>query len=177
MNPWLETTLGPVLDRLPFLRGRRRAADWRQVLGAVPVRNRLLEWTEEPEGVVLRVPLRREGFFRWINRIMPAPEHRKVVLDEIGSDVWRMCDGETPVEGIIRALAKKYQLNRREVELSLSLYLKQLARRGYLGLVAAEPPPAATPAAKDVDRPKNGQRKKRRCRQKGRSGSAQHPSG
>jgi hypothetical protein len=176
MKDWLENTLSPLLDRLPFLRGRRRAADWRQVLGAVPVRNRLLEWTEEPEGVVLQVPLRREGIFRWVNRIVPAPEHRKVALDEIGSDVWRMCDGETPVEGIIRALAKKYQLNRREVELSLSLYLKQLARRGYLGLVAAEAAPVA-PTARDEARPKSGQRKKRRCRQKGRSGTAKHPSG
>ena len=177
MRDWLETTFGPLLDRLPFLRRWRAKVDWREVLGAVPVRNRLLEWTEEPEGVVLRVPLRREGVFRWVNRVLPAPDHRKVALDEIGSEVWRMCDGATPVEGIIRALAKKYQLNRREVELSLSLYLKQLARRGFLGLVAADAAPPETAAGQGQDRAAGSQRKKRRCRQKGRSGSVQPPSG
>jgi hypothetical protein len=38
------------------------------------------------------------------------------------------------VDGIVRQLAKKYRLNRREVELSLAKYLQQLARRGLIGL-------------------------------------------
>jgi len=126
-----------LLDSIPFLR-RRPQADWREVLRALPVRNSRLDWSEDDAGMVaLRIPQREDRWVRILNRIAAAPEHKQVVLDEIGSDVWRLCDGVTPVETIVRALMKKYKLSRREVELSLSLYLKQLAKRGYLGLAVA----------------------------------------
>jgi len=38
------------------------------------------------------------------------------------------------VDGIVRQLSTQYRLSRREVELSLSRYLQQLARRGLVGL-------------------------------------------
>jgi hypothetical protein len=133
-----------ILDRIPFLR-RRAQTDWLEVLRALPVRNSRLEWSEDEQGLVtLRVPQRQDRWVRFLNRIASAPAHKQVVLDEIGSDVWRLCDGTSNVEAIVRALMKKYKLSRREVELSLSLYLKQLAKRRYLALALA---PAEEPAS------------------------------
>jgi Coenzyme PQQ synthesis protein D (PqqD) len=147
-----------LLDSIPFLR-RRSQTDWREVLRALPVRNIRLDWSEDDAGMVaLRIPQRQDRWVRFLNRIAAAPEHKQVVLDEIGSDVWRMCDGATPVEAIVRALMKKYKLSRREVELSLSLYLKQLAKRGYLGLALA-PEPVESGAA-----PVRGRRKRKECK-------------
>jgi hypothetical protein len=156
--------LTALLDFIPHFR-RRRAPDWRQVLAAVPVRNRLLEWSEDDELLVtLCVPKRRDRVGRVLNRFFSAPEHRRVALDELGSDVWRLCDGERSVESIIVALARKYKLNRREVEVSLSLYLKQLGKRGYLGLLAAPAAPTSTQkAAKPAAR--SSRRKRKRCKQ------------
>src|SRR5205823_10868603 len=111
--------------------------------------------SEDDAGMVaLRIPQRQDRWVRFLNRIAAAPEHKQVVLDEIGSDVWRMCDGATPVEAIVRALMKKYKLSRREVELSLSLYLKQLAKRGYLGLALA-------PASEEKTVAASGRRKRK----------------
>ena len=130
-----------ILDYLPF---RRAPADWRAVLRALPLRNSRIDWSADEEGLVtLRIPQRQDRWARFLNRIATAPDHRRVALDEIGSDVWRLCDGATTVEAVVRALMKKYKLSRREVELSLSLYLKQLAKRGYLGLALAPAPGAA----------------------------------
>ena len=108
--------------------------------------------------VALRIPRRQDRWARFLNRIATAPDHKQVVLDEIGSDVWELCDGGTSVETIVRALMKKYKLSRREVELSLSLYLKQLAKRGYLGLaLAPDVPDGQEPRAR-------GRRKNKECK-------------
>jgi len=147
-----------LLDAIPFLR-RRSQTDWREVLRALPVRNSHLDWSDDDSGMVaLRIPQRKDRWVRFLNRIATAPDHKQVVLDEIGSDVWRMCDGTTSVEAIVRALMKKYKLSRREVELSLSLYLKQLAKRGYLGLALASEP------IDDAKAPDPNRRKRKECK-------------
>src|SRR5205823_4174179 len=92
----------------------------------------------EPQGatddvalVVLKVPRRQDGYWRILNRMFEGPAYREVILDELGTDVWLLCDGGTSVEALIRSLAKKHKLERREVELSLTTYLTTLVRRGY----------------------------------------------
>ena len=138
----------PVWDRLvarvPFLAERFGPKFSRaDVLNARPFRNPLIEWElRKPEGeedaagpeVVLHVPRRQDRLGKLLNRFFEGPSHRDVVLDELGTDVWQLCDGEASVEAIIRALAKKHKLERREVELSLTMYLRTLAKRGFIGL-------------------------------------------
>jgi hypothetical protein len=63
-----------------------------------------------------------------------APPYKQVVLDEVGSDVWNLCTGDNDVDTIVKTLARKYKLGRREVELSLANYLRTLAQRGLIGL-------------------------------------------
>jgi hypothetical protein len=113
------------------------------VLSAVPFRNPMVEWElREPDAegrppvpeVVLQVPRRQDRWGRLLNRFFEGPTHKQVVLDELGTDVWQMCDGETSVEALIRGLAKKHKLERREVEISLTMYLRTLAQRGFIGL-------------------------------------------
>jgi hypothetical protein len=143
-RPALPPKLDALLNRIPFI-ARRRALqfDRRDVLSARPFRNELIEWeVREPDedaresvpAVVLRVPRRGDRWGQMLNRFFEGPSHRQVILDELGTDVWQMCDGQTSIEALIRALAKKHKLERREVELSLTLYLKTLAKRGFIGL-------------------------------------------
>ena len=140
----LPPRLDALLNRVPWVARRRAEQFSRQnVLSARPFRNELIEWEvrepeeggrEEAPAVVLRVPRRQDRWGRMLNRFFEGPSHRQVILDELGTDVWQMCDGETSIEALIRALAKKHKLERREVELSLTMYLKTLARRGFIGL-------------------------------------------
>jgi hypothetical protein len=129
--------------RVPFIaRQRVPKLGRKDVLEATPFRNELIDWelqeaaeaTAEEPLVVLRVPRRQDRWGRLLNRFFEGPSHRQVILDELGTDVWQMCDGETTVEALIRALAKKHKLERREVEVSLTTYLQTLARRGFIGL-------------------------------------------
>jgi hypothetical protein len=142
-HPWLNA----LVSRLPPVAQRRAARFSRgDVLSAKPFRNPVIEWElrtpeaktdAEPAGepeVVLQVPRRQDRMGKMLNRFFEGPDRRQVVLDELGTDVWQMCDGETSVEALILALAKKHKLERREVELSLTMYLRTLAKRGFIGL-------------------------------------------
>src|SRR5438876_8178181 len=106
-----------------------------EILSAVPVRNTLIEWEmNEHDEVVLKIPRRQDRVGRILHRVFVAPPFKQVVLDEVGSDVWQLCTSENSVGTIVKTLAKKYKLGRREVELSLANYLRTLAQRGYIGL-------------------------------------------
>jgi len=123
-----------------------------EILAAVPIRNALIEWeTNDHDEVVLQIPCRKDKTGRLLHRFFAAPPFKQVVLDELGSDVWNLCTGENNVDAIVKALAKKYKLGRREVELSLANYLRTLAQRGYIGL-AKQPAPRARREAPDARR-------------------------
>jgi hypothetical protein len=118
-----------------------------EILAAVPVRNSLVEWeTNEQEEVVLRIPQRQDQAGQLLRRFFAAPPFKQVVLDELGSDVWHLCTGENNVDAIVKEIARKYKLGRREVELSLANYLRTLAQRGYIGLAKGQVPGARRPA-------------------------------
>lgn len=118
--------------------GRRRAPSLsrQEALAAIPIRNDQVRWeVNGRQEVVLLIPRRQDRLGQLLNRIFAAPEHRQIVLDEIGSEVWQLCDGEHTVDEIVRTLTSRHRLSRREVELSLTLYLQQLARRRLIGLI------------------------------------------
>ena len=123
-----------------------------EILTAVPIRNSLIEWEiNAQDEVVLKIPRRADRAGRILHRVFAAPPYKQVVLDEVGSDVWQLCTGENNVDTIVKTLAKKYKLGRREVELSLANYLRTLAQRGYIGLVK-DSAISDQPAAKGVRR-------------------------
>src|SRR5208282_1986160 len=74
---------------------------------------------EEKEGgvITLIVPFRAPGWIQRVSERLGAGEgERTIELDEIGSLVWRMCDGKTTVREMIQSLAERYKLNRKEAE-------------------------------------------------------------
>ena len=119
----------------PRAKASRRAAtpSRREWLALTPVRNPALEWAEEEGGVVLHIKRARNWKTRLLNLLFPLPEEHRVALDSIGSMVWRLSDGGSTIEQIARALARELQIERREAELSLQQFFKELGRRGYIG--------------------------------------------
>lgn len=111
-----------------------------QMLAAVPVRNGAVQWAREtrdeerPDVALLRIPRRADRFGNAVAKVFKLPDFRKLELDEIGSDVWELCDGTQTVDQVTRAICAKYRLNRRQAEASVTAYLKQLAERRLVAL-------------------------------------------
>lgn len=116
---------------------KSKAPTWREMLELRPMRNPALEWSEENERVVLHIrhEQKKSWKVRLVSLLVPIPDDRRIALDAIGTDVWRMLDGQNTVGKIARTLAKKYKLAPREAELSLQQFFKVLGRRGYVGFI------------------------------------------
>lgn len=93
----------------------------------IPAQNR--EWLENDEGqVVLLIPkfgAHRLG--RWLMSRMKEPNYR-VKLDEVGSFVWRRCDGANTVDEIGKQLAEQFGDKVAPVRERLDIFFKQLSR-------------------------------------------------
>lgn len=100
-----------------------------------PLRNPKLEWHEDKDNghIVLTIQRVTNWKTRVLGLMVPIPDEKTVVLDKIGTDVWKMLDGKNTVGQIAKALARSYQIEPREAELSLQQFFKELGRRGYVG--------------------------------------------
>ena len=104
------------------------------VMQSRPVRNTLIKWEESENGEVsLVVPQKETLWVKIVSKAFMLPKSRVVVLDEVGSSVWTMCDGHNSIDTIVRALNNKYKLTRKEAETSLMAYFRKLGKRGMLG--------------------------------------------
>lgn len=63
-----------------------------------------------------------------------APMRRVLELDEMGSTVWGWLDGRNTAGELAALLAARYGLHGREAEVSMAAFLRELGRRGIIGL-------------------------------------------
>jgi hypothetical protein len=108
-----------------------------QSLGACALHNSGVRVVRDADGVVtLYVPFRAsplvEKLCRWFK---VPPSDAKFELDEIGTFVWDSCDGTVPIHGMVERLATRYKLSRKEAEASLTIFLRNLVRRGLIAIV------------------------------------------
>jgi len=117
-----------------------KALTRREALSALPMRNDALKTETTAKGEFLvTVPRRTDWVGRALALVFAVPKERKIALDQVGADIWELCDGRHTVEDIIAALTRKYRLNRKEAEVSLTAYLRQLGRRGLIGFAVPKP--------------------------------------
>jgi len=110
-------------------------------LTAYPVRNRSLEYQRLESGeLAITVRRRSELWARLLSKVFVVPRQRQVLLDEVGADIWELCDGEHTVRDLVAHVARKYQLNRKEAEVSLTAYLRNLGKRGLVGFAVPAAP-------------------------------------
>ncbi len=103
-------------------------------MAARPVRNKNLKVRRDDEGnVVITIPRRRSWWANFLATILNMPDEKKVALDKIGTAVWDQCNGKRTVQAIVEFFVEKYKLNRREAEVSMFAYLKELTKRGFIG--------------------------------------------
>lgn len=63
-----------------------------------------------------------------------TPMVRKLELDELGTRVWRLLDGKRNVAEVAAELAAEYGLHKREAEVSVTGFLRELGKRGLIAL-------------------------------------------
>jgi hypothetical protein len=94
----------------------------------------------------IRIQLTAQGLVRisypislkpWIARLLPnriSLPIRTLELDTMGSFVWQHIDGKTSVLELSEIVTKKYACHPSEAEHSVAAFVRQLGRRGILGL-------------------------------------------
>jgi hypothetical protein len=121
---------------------QRTPPDRRRIMALMPIRNPHASWTPPvgPLPVIIRIPLQRRPapkLLLWLatkfaNR--KPPDNRSLELDPVGSFVWRAVDGRTTVRQLIWRMVAEYKLNRKEAEVALLDFLRQLSSRNLIAL-------------------------------------------
>jgi hypothetical protein len=156
---------------LEKLRWRKRKPPFskEQVLASKPLRNPQLEWEKNEDGEMV-VTIRRRSSWKAkaLGLLFPIPNQRTIVLDEPGTFVWEMCDGETDIQTMMRRLAQRYQLNIKEAELSLTTYLRNMGKRGLVGFAisATNGSKSQASSGEQNDAQRSRERKRRRKRKR-----------
>jgi hypothetical protein len=126
-----KATRGEILAARPL---RNEQITWERVVRLADIANEELTDEERVPIVMLVIPRRKDRLGNIMAAWLKLPETRKVELDEMGSDVWEKCDGNTSVDVINRDICAKYRLNKRQGEVSVTAYLKMLADRHFIRL-------------------------------------------
>jgi hypothetical protein len=103
-----------------------------QSLDAVVVASSAISIREREDGcITLGIPFRPTPFIAWLSRKLGVATdgERPLELDEIGSFVWRMFDGRTTVRQMIARLSEDYKLNRKDAEVSLTAFIRNLVKK------------------------------------------------
>jgi hypothetical protein len=130
----IKYTLGRYL---PFLKIQPPEMDRLGAMTLRPAHNALLTWEKRESGeTVLTIPENKSvgALTRMMAKWLSAPTERKVELDEVGGFVWELCDGSNTIEAIIAKTGKQYKMNRREAEVSVTMFLQMLHERNFIGL-------------------------------------------
>ena len=108
-------------------------------LACIPRKNDDINWQELDNGDILftyAIPLSR--FFTALHQKFSKNKAeiptKKLQLDQMGSFVWYLIDGNNTVKDIIRTFAKNYKVTSQEAETAVAAFLKTLGQRGFIGL-------------------------------------------
>ena len=115
----------------PFDRGR--------ILDALPLRNQLIKWeVDDKEEVSLVIPQQQKLWIRIASKVFSLPNKRVIVLDDVGSYVWQLCDGNNSINQIVKHLSMQYRMTRKEAETSLFTFMRQLGKRNIIGFAVSK---------------------------------------
>ena len=110
-----------------------------QALACIPVRNNVINWDVLDSGLVqveyvlVLKPFLQSIFKRFGNNPSELPT-RKLQLDALGSQVWQMIDGRRTTSQLIEEFARYHGISTQEAEQSITLFLRELGRRGLIAL-------------------------------------------
>ena len=112
---------------------RTEALKCTPVISAQVVEERL-----ESGEVIIRYPVTIRPFFATVVKRFGGPDDyvqpRKLELDKLGASVWDLIDGKRSIRQLIQIFAETHQLQFREAEVAVTQFIRELGRRGLIGL-------------------------------------------
>ena len=110
-----------------------------EALNCRPVKNDAAEEIRIETGeVLLTYPARARPWAEaLLRRLGGAPDgvrKKKLQLDELGSAVWGLLDGDRSVRQVIQLFSEQHQLHPKEGEVAVTQFLRELGKRGLIGL-------------------------------------------
>jgi hypothetical protein len=110
-----------------------------EALACIPVKSRhVREQRLESGEVLVLYPVAVRPWMtrlaRWLGMADSPPRTAKLQLDQLGSSVWAKLDGQTPLRRIAAAFAEDHRLERKEAEVAITQFIRELGRRGLIGL-------------------------------------------
>ncbi|OGF45254.1 MAG: hypothetical protein A2452_10080 [Candidatus Firestonebacteria bacterium RIFOXYC2_FULL_39_67] len=104
------------------------------LLKSRPLKNPGIKYEEKNGEIHLALERKKTLSASLLAKIFIVPRNKVLILDKIGSEVWKLCDGKNKLVDIIKQLSKNHKLSQYEAEVSLMEYFKILAKRGIIGL-------------------------------------------
>lgn len=118
------------------------AAQRAWALACIPVRNPAVRVEQRESGVLrLTYPLPVKP---WVARLaerigaQDSPMQKTLELDEMGTAAWELIDGGKNVADMAEEFSKRYSLHPREAETAMTAFLRDLGRRGIVGMAEPE---------------------------------------
>ena len=106
-------------------------------LACIPQKSRTVTCEIQENGdVLLEYPLQIKPFFLQLTERYFKKKQmdmtKKLELDQMGSMVWGMVDGESDVKTLIKQFASETGISLQESELSVTTFFRELGRRGLI---------------------------------------------
>ena len=100
---------------------------------------RKLESEERKDGrhVVLRPKFGGGRVGRWLATLVHDP-HYRIQLDDVGTFVWKACDGQTPLGRIVDGMRRRFGSNVEPADKRLLAFVGQMRRAGLLSWESSE---------------------------------------
>lgn len=132
---------------------KRPDMDRTRVMKLFPLRNQLITWEVDEKGEAsLVVPQKDKRWVRLASKLFMLPNKRVIVLDAIGTYVWKMCDGKHTISQIIKGVQNQHKLTRKEAETSLFTFIQQLGKRNFIAFAVPNPQQKTPELAPDSEK-------------------------
>jgi hypothetical protein len=110
-----------------------------EALNCIPVKNLHARETRGETGLVLLCyPVEiRPWIAGWIRRFGGSSDGgriKKLQLDELGTAVWDLLDGSRSVGQVVQHFTAMQRLHLKEATVAVTLFLRELGKRGLIGL-------------------------------------------
>src|ERR1051325_1847206 len=107
-------------------------------LNSVPVANQAVTIGIAAQGgLKLSVPFRRPNWSKAVRYLLPMSSAKIIELDQLGTEIFALCDGAHTVEEIIDIHKDRWKLSFFESRAMILQFLLHLARFGFIGLETA----------------------------------------
>lgn len=105
------------------------------ILKSKPIKNPLVKSERKNDRIIILEITYPETSPSLFSGFIKKQRKKRIELDEIGSYVWTLIDGNNTVLDIQKKLVEKYKLHPQEARISLMAFLQSLMSRGLIQLI------------------------------------------